>query len=81
MQRMLWVAIRSIAADRDIDDADVVPSRVFHQPVKPAQDVFWGGHSGYFTDPDGHYWEVAWNALNPLDQDGFMRLDPQSGAP
>jgi uncharacterized protein len=29
--------------------------------IKPAQDVFWGGYSGYFTDPDGHLWEVAWN--------------------
>lgn len=27
--------------------------------VKPAQDVFWGGYSGYFADPDGHLWEVA----------------------
>ncbi len=29
--------------------------------VKPAQEVFWGGYSGYFKDPDGHLWEVAWN--------------------
>jgi uncharacterized glyoxalase superfamily protein PhnB len=29
--------------------------------VKSAQDVFWGGYSGYFADPDGHLWEVAWN--------------------
>ncbi len=29
--------------------------------VKPAQDLFWGGYSGYFADPDGHLWEVAWN--------------------
>ena len=29
--------------------------------VKPAEDVFWGGYSGYFADPDGHLWEVAWN--------------------
>ena len=29
--------------------------------VKPAQDVFWGGHSGYFSDPDGFLWEIAWN--------------------
>lgn len=29
--------------------------------VKEAQDVFWGGYSGYFKDPDGFYWEVAWN--------------------
>jgi len=29
--------------------------------AKPAQDAFWGGYSGYFQDPDGHLWEVAWN--------------------
>ena len=29
--------------------------------VKPGQEVFWGGYSGYFADPDGFYWEVAWN--------------------
>ncbi len=29
--------------------------------LKPAQDAFWGGYSGYFQDPDGHIWEVAWN--------------------
>lgn len=28
---------------------------------KPAQNVFWGGYSGYFSDPDGYFWEVAWN--------------------
>jgi catechol 2,3-dioxygenase-like lactoylglutathione lyase family enzyme len=29
--------------------------------VKPAQDTFWGGYSGYFQDPDQHLWEVLWN--------------------
>lgn len=29
--------------------------------VKPAQDTFWGGYTGYFQDPDNHLWEVAWN--------------------
>jgi catechol 2,3-dioxygenase-like lactoylglutathione lyase family enzyme len=29
--------------------------------VKPAQNTFWGGYAGYFQDPDGHLWEVAWN--------------------
>ncbi|SIR80617.1 hypothetical protein SAMN05421858_3838 [Haladaptatus litoreus] len=29
--------------------------------VKPAQEADWGGYSGYFADPDGHLWEVAWN--------------------
>lgn len=42
--------------------------------VRPAEDVFWGGHRGYFTDPDGHLWEVAWNPHFPLDEDGNLRL-------
>jgi len=29
--------------------------------VKPAHDTVWGGYAGYFQDPDGHLWEVAWN--------------------
>lgn len=33
--------------------------------VKPAQDTPWGGHSGYFADPDGHLWEIAWNPFWP----------------
>jgi len=29
--------------------------------LKPAQDTFWGGYTGYFLDPDDHLWEVVWN--------------------
>lgn len=29
--------------------------------VKEAAETFWGGYAGYFQDPDGHLWEVAWN--------------------
>ena len=29
--------------------------------VKEPVDTFWGGYAGYFRDPDGHLWEVAWN--------------------
>jgi catechol 2,3-dioxygenase-like lactoylglutathione lyase family enzyme len=34
--------------------------------VKVPRDVFWGGYSGYFADPDGHLWEVAWNPFTDL---------------
>ena len=40
--------------------------------VKPGQKVFWGGYSGYFSDPDGHLWEVAYNPyfwVGPEDKD------------
>lgn len=42
--------------------------------VKPAQDVFWGGHSGYFADPDGHLWEVAWNPCFSFNERGEVVL-------
>ncbi|MDO5704936.1 MAG: VOC family protein [Paracoccus sp. (in: a-proteobacteria)] len=29
--------------------------------IKPAADTFYGGYAGYFTDPDGHLWEIVWN--------------------
>ena len=29
--------------------------------VKKAQNTFYGGYAGYFADPDGHLWEVAFN--------------------
>jgi catechol 2,3-dioxygenase-like lactoylglutathione lyase family enzyme len=29
--------------------------------VTPPRDTSWGGYAGYFADPDGHLWEVAWN--------------------
>jgi catechol 2,3-dioxygenase-like lactoylglutathione lyase family enzyme len=42
--------------------------------LKPAEDTFWGGYAGYFADPDGHLWEVAWNPHFPLGEDGSLRL-------
>jgi catechol 2,3-dioxygenase-like lactoylglutathione lyase family enzyme len=43
--------------------------------VKPAQDVFWGGHSGYFSDPDGYYWEVVWAPKATFDQHGHICME------
>ncbi|MDU8926358.1 VOC family protein [Alisedimentitalea sp. MJ-SS2] len=41
--------------------------------LKEAADVFWGGHHGYFADPDGHVWEVAFNPFSQLREDGAFR--------
>jgi len=41
--------------------------------LKPAHDIFWGGHTGYFADPEGHIWEVAHNPFSPLGPDGAFR--------
>ena len=42
--------------------------------VKAAEDTPWGGRSGYFSDPDGHLWEVAWNPAWPLDAEGRVTV-------
>ena len=36
--------------------------------VKPAGPTFWGGYAGYFQDPDGHLWEIAWNPHITVDE-------------
>lgn len=41
--------------------------------AKPARDTFWGGYAGYFQDPDGHLWEVAWNPQALPDDDRAAR--------
>ena len=42
--------------------------------LKPAATAFWGGYSGYFADPDGYPWEVAWNPGFLLAEDGRIVL-------
>jgi uncharacterized protein len=42
--------------------------------VKSAQEAFWGGYSGYFSDPDSFLWEVAWNPFFPIAEDGSLRI-------
>jgi hypothetical protein len=36
------------------------------RPVRAPREVFWGGYSGYFADPDGYLWEVAYNPFTDL---------------
>jgi catechol 2,3-dioxygenase-like lactoylglutathione lyase family enzyme len=41
--------------------------------VKEAQEIFFGRH-GFFADPDGFLWEVAWNPSFPMAEDGSIEL-------
>jgi catechol 2,3-dioxygenase-like lactoylglutathione lyase family enzyme len=42
--------------------------------LKTAEEAEWGGYSGYFADPDGYPWEVAWNSHFLLRDDGSVQL-------
>jgi catechol 2,3-dioxygenase-like lactoylglutathione lyase family enzyme len=58
-----------------VEKADVAPILAKAKAAggdisKPAQDVFWGGHHGYFADPEGHIWEIAHNPFSPLGPNG-----------
>lgn len=43
--------------------------------VKPPQEVFWGGYSGYFADPDGYHWEVAYSKDWTFDQNDMLIIE------
>lgn len=58
------------AVDAVIAKAERQGARILKRP----QTVFWGGYHGYFADPDGHLWEIAYNPFCPVDHDGRMAL-------
>ena len=47
--------------------------------MQPARETFYGGYAGYFTDPDGHVWEIAYNPGFSLGPDGAITI-PDFGA-
>jgi uncharacterized protein len=51
----------NVGSKREVDEVMAQAKAAGATIVKPAQDTFWGGYAGYFQDPDGHLWEVAWN--------------------
>jgi len=67
---LAWNTASEAEADRILAHAEKAGGRL----VKKARKVFWGGYSGYFADPDGHLWEVAYNPFFPLDENGRIKL-------
>ncbi|MDD9899544.1 MAG: VOC family protein [Alphaproteobacteria bacterium] len=63
----------NVRSEKEVDDTLVEAQKAGGRLVKPAEKVFWGGYSGYFADPDGHLWEVAFNPFSPLGADGAFQ--------
>ncbi|ANJ66703.1 glyoxalase [Halothiobacillus diazotrophicus] len=62
----------NVGSEQDVDDVMAQAVDAGATLVKKPQKVFWGGYSGYFKDPDGHLWEVAYNPffwVGPSDVD------------
>ena len=51
----------NVASQREVDSVMRQAEQAGAKIVKPAQPTFYGGYAGYFQDPDGHLWEVAFN--------------------
>lgn len=66
---------RSVAA---VDAAYEAALAAGARALKRPETVFWGGYSGYFADPDGHVWEVAYNPFFPLTEEGALVLPPRA---
>lgn len=65
---------RNVSTRAEVDAALALAKTAGGAILKPAQEVFWGGYSGYFSDPDGHPWEVAHNPHWQLDGRGLVEL-------
>lgn len=58
----------NVASMEEVDSVMEQARKAGAMIVKPAQETFWGGYAGYFSDPDRHLWEVVWNPqLLPQD--------------
>ena len=58
----------------DVDGALAEARTAGAKMLRPAEETFWGGYSGYFADPDGQVWEVAWNPNWRMDGEGRISL-------
>lgn len=66
----------NLESEAAVDAAMDFAARQGGRVTQPARKVFWGGYAGYFADPDGFLWEIAYNPFWPLDADGRPQLPP-----
>jgi hypothetical protein len=64
----------NVASQAAVDAAIAAAAEAGARILKPPQSTEWGGYQGYFADPDGHAWEVAYNPFWPLDDAGLPQL-------
>ena len=64
----------NVASERGVDAVFKFALSCGATEVKAPEKVFWGGYSGYFADPDGHLWEIAFNPFFPMNAEGHIVL-------
>jgi predicted lactoylglutathione lyase len=69
----------NLGSEQEVDLAFARVREVGGRVVKPAERLPWGGYSGYFADPDGHRWEIAFAPMFPPDAHGRIEIGGPQG--
>ena len=62
----------NLGSPAEVDDVVAQARAAGATVLKQPEATFWGGYSGYFTDPDGHVWEVAHNPGWTISPEGYV---------
>ena len=68
------VVAQNVASEAEVDAVLAKAKAAGARILKPGTKTFWGGYNGYFTDSDGHLWEIVYNPHWDLDRDGCLVL-------
>ncbi|MGC4850003.1 VOC family protein [Micromonospora sp. DT15] len=65
---------QNVRSQAEVDEVIATATKAGATVTKPARETFYGGYAGYFADPDGHLWEIAWNPGFTLAKDGSLTV-------
>jgi predicted lactoylglutathione lyase len=64
----------NVRAKNEVDVVIATAQAAGGSVTRAPADTFYGGYAAYFSDPDGHIWEVAFNPGFPLSADGAITI-------
>jgi predicted lactoylglutathione lyase len=64
----------NVRSRQEVDDVVSSAEAAGATVTRPPAETFYGGYAGYFTDPDGHAWEIAYNPGFALAEDGTITI-------
>ncbi len=68
----------NVKSEHEVDELIEIAAKFGGMIAKKPEKVFWGGYSGYFQDPDGYYWEVAYGPSWKFDENDMLVIDENS---
>jgi predicted lactoylglutathione lyase len=74
------VLAHNVRSDTEVDEVVMAAERAGGVVTRAPEKTFYGGYAGYFTDPDGHAWEIAHNPAFALAEDGSIAIPDFSAA-